>query len=174
MLEWIRKRRQHRYIQALVNRGLKLGRNVFLNDGFFLDPSHCELITIEDNVVFGPLVCILAHDASSKKVIGATKVKPIILKQNCFIGARSIILPGSTVGRNSIVGAGSVVSSSIPDNELWAGVPAKRLMAIEDYKKKLLEISSTEIDFETYSSSYGARIGFRDQLTKLGVTGLIR
>lgn len=51
--------------------------------------------------------------------------KPVILRRNCFIGAGSIILKGVTVGINSVVGAGSVVTKSIPDNEVWAGNPAK-------------------------------------------------
>lgn len=51
--------------------------------------------------------------------------KSIELKDGCFIGAHSIILKGVTVGKESIVGAGSVVSKSIPDREIWAGNPIK-------------------------------------------------
>lgn len=53
------------------------------------------------------------------------KTKPVLLKRGCFIGANSIILKGCTIGENSIVGAGSVVSKDIPDNEIWAGNPAR-------------------------------------------------
>ena len=54
------------------------------------------------------------------------KVKsPVIIEDNVFIGARSIILKGVTIGRNSIVGAGSVVTKSIPSNQIWGGNPAK-------------------------------------------------
>jgi acetyltransferase-like isoleucine patch superfamily enzyme len=53
------------------------------------------------------------------------KTKPIIIKENAFIGGSSIILKGVTVGHNSVIGAGSVVTKSVPDNEIWAGNPAK-------------------------------------------------
>jgi len=53
------------------------------------------------------------------------KVASVVIKDNAFIGARVIILKGSYVGENSIVGAGSVVSGKIPDNQIWAGNPAK-------------------------------------------------
>lgn len=51
--------------------------------------------------------------------------KPIVIKDNAFIGAHSIILKGVTIGENSIIGAGSVVTKSVPDNQIWAGNPAK-------------------------------------------------
>ena len=51
--------------------------------------------------------------------------KPVVIKDNVFIGAHSIILKGITIGENSIIGAGSVVTKSMPDNQIWAGNPAK-------------------------------------------------
>jgi len=53
------------------------------------------------------------------------KTAPIIIRDYAFIGGSSIILKGVTIGKNSIVAAGSVVSKSIPDNEIWGGNPAK-------------------------------------------------
>lgn len=55
----------------------------------------------------------------------------IILEENSSVGANSVILPGVRIGVNSIVGAGAVVTKSIPDNELWAGVPAEFKKVIE-------------------------------------------
>lgn len=59
------------------------------------------------------------------------ETKPIIIKDNVFIGARSIITKGVTIGQNSIVGAGSVVVKSIPDNEVWGGNPAVFIKKID-------------------------------------------
>lgn len=56
--------------------------------------------------------------------------KPIYIADDVFIGARSIILKGSKIGENSIIGAGSVVSGEIPKNEIWAGNPAKFIRKI--------------------------------------------
>ena len=58
------------------------------------------------------------------------KSAPVTIKHDAFIGARCIILKGVTIGENSIVGAGSVVTKSIPDNEIWAGNPAKFIRKI--------------------------------------------
>ncbi|PKA98781.1 succinyltransferase-like protein [Flavobacteriaceae bacterium MAR_2009_75] len=62
---------------------------------------------------------------SSKEDLLHRKVSPVIVNDYAFIGAYSIILKGVTIGKNSIVGAGSVVTKSIPDNQIWAGNPAK-------------------------------------------------
>ena len=137
IISFIRDYLKNSYLKKLIKRGLKLGDNVYLNDGFFLDPSHCHLITIENNVVFGPNVSIFAHDASTKKVINKTRIAPVCLHENCFIGAGSIILPGSKVGRNSILAALSKLSGEIPDNQVWGGNPAKFIMTIDEYKDKL-------------------------------------
>lgn len=51
--------------------------------------------------------------------------RPVLLKKNSWIGAGAIILPGVTVGENSIVGAGSVVTKDVPDNTIVVGNPAK-------------------------------------------------
>lgn len=61
------------------------------------------------------------------------------MEDNCFIGLRSIILPNVTIGSNSIIAAGSVVSKSVPSGEVWGGVPAKFIMKTEDYAKKCYE-----------------------------------
>ena len=133
MLDLIVSMRRRRYIRRLVRRGLVLGRNVELNDGFFLDPSHCFLITIEDGVTFGPGVRVFAHDASSLKCLGKTRIGLVHIGRNCFIGAGAVILPGVTIGEGSIVGANSTVNRNIPAGEVWAGVPANRILSVADY-----------------------------------------
>ena len=137
MVGFVRNLLRKRYIQNLVRRGLVLGKAVELNDGFFLDPSHCFLITIEDGVTFGPGVRVFAHDASSLKCLGKTRIGLVRLGRNCFIGAGSVILPGVTIGENSIVGANSVVMRHIPADEVWGGSPASRLLSVADYTSML-------------------------------------
>ena len=60
-----------------------------------------------------------------------TESAPVIIKEGAFIGARCIILKGVTIGCHSIVGAGSVVSKSIPDNCIACGNPARVIKVIE-------------------------------------------
>ena len=56
---------------------------------------------------------------------------PVVIKDGAFIGAHCIILKGVSIGEKSVVGAGSVVTKSIPDGEIWAGNPAKFIRRIE-------------------------------------------
>lgn len=56
--------------------------------------------------------------------------RPIVIEDNVFIGAHSIILKGVTIGKNSIIGAGSVVSKFVPENQIWAGNPARYIKTL--------------------------------------------
>jgi len=60
----------------------------------------------------------------------------IVIKDNSFIGIGSTILLDVTIGPNSVVGAGSVVTKDVPPNTVVAGVPARKVCSIDDYKKK--------------------------------------
>jgi acetyltransferase-like isoleucine patch superfamily enzyme len=53
--------------------------------------------------------------------------RPITIGRNVWLGAHVIVLPGVTIGDNTVIGAGSVVTASIPEGEIWAGVPARRI-----------------------------------------------
>lgn len=70
-------------------------------------------------------------DAEGRRVGGQTKTKPIVIEDDVFIGARSIILKGVRIGRGSVVGAGSVVTHDVPQNVVAAGNPCKFIRAIK-------------------------------------------
>ena len=99
--------------------------------------SHCS-IRIGNNVKIGGGTCVYTTDFHSlDPIIRASsedqkhrKSAPVTIEHDAFIGARCIILKGVTIGENSIVGAGSVVTKSIPANEIWAGNPAKFIRKI--------------------------------------------
>jgi maltose O-acetyltransferase len=120
-------------IQGLVERGMKIGKDVHIDHRVIFDKSHCWLITICDEVTFAPCVHVLAHDASTKRHLGYTKIGRVTIKSKTFIGANSIILPGVTIGENVIIGAGSVVTGNIPDGVVAVGVPAKVIGTTGDY-----------------------------------------
>ncbi|MCP2728633.1 acyltransferase [Limnofasciculus baicalensis] len=64
----------------------------------------------------------------------------IFIHENVWIGAGVTVLPGCVIGKNSIIGAGSVVTTSIPENEIWVGVPARKLRDVEQqYQKEMIE-----------------------------------
>jgi len=106
-----------------------IGKNVFINhDCSFLDMGG---IKVGDNVLIGPKVNLVSENhpidpLQRRSLIG----KPIIIKNNAWIGASATILPGITIGENSIVAAGSVVTKDVPDNTIVAGNPAKYLKSI--------------------------------------------
>lgn len=83
-------------------------------------------ITLEDRVFIAPKVNLttLNHDFNPENRSG-TYAKPIHIKKNAWIGIAATILPGVTVGENSIVGAGSIVTKDVQDNAIVAGNPAK-------------------------------------------------
>lgn len=59
----------------------------------------------------------------------------VFIDENVWIGAGVIVLPGCSIGKNSVIGAGSVVTKNVPSNEIWIGVPARQYKSIEDIRK---------------------------------------
>jgi len=108
---------------------IRIGKNVFIN-------FNCTFlalggITIEDDVLIGPNVNLLTegHPVSPEDrhflMIGH-----IHIKRNAWIGAGASIMKGVTIGENSIVAAGAIVSTDVPDNTIVGGVPAKVIRTI--------------------------------------------
>ncbi len=108
---------------------IKLGKNIFINHACtFLDLGG---ITIEDDVQIGPKVNLITEDhpvdPSKRKYLD---LKSILIKRNAWIGAGATILPGVTIGENSIVAAGAVVNKDVLANTIVGGIPAKILRTI--------------------------------------------
>lgn len=109
---------------------ITIGENVGISQTALI--SHCS-ITIGNNVKIGGGTCVYTTDfhsldsitRASKDDLKHRKCAPVNIEDNVFIGAKCIILKGVTIGENSIVGAGSVVTKSIPANQIWGGNPAK-------------------------------------------------
>lgn len=138
-------------LDIAISNGLKIGENHNIQGGCIIDPSHCFLITIGNNVTFAPNVHILAHDASTKFHLGYTLIGKVNIGDNVFIGAGSIVLPNVSIGSNCIIGAGSVVSKSIPTGSIAVGNPAKVIGSISDYINKRKEQLNL---YPNYNSSY--------------------
>ena len=116
--------------QINYGKNTKIGKNVFINfDCTFLDLGG---ITIEDNVMLAPKVCLLSegHSVSviDRQMLTAGKIH---IKKNAWIGANATILQSVTIGKNAVVAAGAVVSKDVPDNTIVGGVPAKFIKTIE-------------------------------------------
>ena len=109
---------KYNYI-AQYPEGLKLGKNFDIGTFTYINARY--EITISDLVQIGSHCSIYSHSTIDDK-----KGK-IVLEKNCRIGTHSTVMPNVTVGENSIVSAYSFVTSNIPDNELWGGVPAVKI-----------------------------------------------
>ncbi|MCK5536211.1 MAG: acyltransferase [Bacteroidales bacterium] len=102
------------------------------------------LITIENNVVISEKVIFLTHDYSIVNVSkvylqnnsGYPWIGNIFIGENTFIGIRVIILPGTTIGKNCIIGAGAVVKGTIPDDSIVVGNPSRIVGNTRDWVKK--------------------------------------
>ena len=114
----------------IVNNGavIRIGNNVGISNSTLVASKE---IVIEDNVMIGGNCKIYDTDFHSidyqqrmEKPDTHIKKAPILIQKGAFIGAHSIILKGVTIGEKSVIGAGSVVTKSVPDNEIWAGNPA--------------------------------------------------
>ena len=116
--------------------GLLIGKNVFLPDSTWIDPSHCFLISIGDNSGFGEECMILAHDAQMDEFLDAARIGRVVIHPSCHIGARTVILAGVEIGPRTIVGANSVVSSSLPPETICVGIPAKVICTLDQYLEK--------------------------------------
>lgn len=135
--------------EQLRQRGLIIGKNtdIYTNK---IDFGHGYLISIGDNVTIASDVRLLTHDASTKKMLGYSKIGKIQIGNNVFIGAQTIILPNVTIGDYVVIGAGSVVAKDIPGNSVAIGNPCRIIDTYDNYvvrMKKLFENSPRQETF---------------------------
>ena len=109
---------------------ISIGQNVFIN-------QNCTLydlggLTIGDDVMIGPNVSIITtgHPPDPSQRRTTTIGKPIVIERNVWIAAGAIIIGGVTIGENSVVAAGAVVTKDVPPNTFVGGNPARIIRAI--------------------------------------------
>ncbi len=109
---------------------IRVGRNVFINQNCtFYDLGGLD---IADDVMIGPNVSLITtgHPVDPRERRNATIGKPIVIERNVWIAAGAIVIGGVTIGENSVVAAGSVVTRDVPPNTLVAGNPARVIRTI--------------------------------------------
>lgn len=129
-------------IEDAKKEGMKVGMGVMFVDtpNFGSEPY---LISIGDGTTISFDVAFVNHDGATRVLRNLPKYNPqtviygqIKIGNNCFVGARSTILPGVTVGDNVIIGAGSLVNRDIPSNSVACGVPCRVICTIDEYADK--------------------------------------
>lgn len=110
---------------------LVLGNDVSFNYGCIVVCRH--RIEIGEGTEFGPSVYIYDHDHDYRAGLkrGTYRASPIIIGKNCWIGANTIILRGTRIGDNSVIGAGSLVSGIIPENSVMVQKREKCIISID-------------------------------------------
>lgn len=108
------------------NGTLEIGESAFINYGCSIAAS--ELVKIGPGCNIGTHAILMDndfHELDPERRNETPESKPIILEENVWLGGRVIVLAGVTIGANSVVGAGSVVTKDVPANHVVAGIPAK-------------------------------------------------
>ena len=139
------------YIDKLQEKGMVVGKNFNLYDSY-IDYSHCFLVEIGDDVTITHST-ILCHDASTKSIVGKSKVGKVKIGSRVFIGWNSIILPGVTIGDDVIIGAGTVVSKDIPKDSIVVGNPCKIIGKKSEFEKKHKKLILNKPVYNTYWSN---------------------
>ena len=123
-----------------------------IGEGCFIVPTSLGtepyLVKIGNHVAIAQGVIFSTHDGAAwifRDQVPDTQVfGPIVIEDNCIIGNNAILLPNIRIGRNSVVGAGSVVISDVPPNSVVVGVPARPLGSVDKYREKCLERWKTQ------------------------------
>lgn len=116
---------------------VKLGSYVYAN--FNLTMVDDTVIEIGDHTMFGPnvTICTGTHPLSPElREKGMQYNLPVKIGRNCWIGAGALILPGISIGDNSVIGAGSVVTRDIPENVLAFGNPCHVIRKLDEHDRQ--------------------------------------
>ena len=153
---WLDKLNKPAYIRAYPKYLRKLGVRIneepgdcWISPTVFLDSTGYDIIEIGDDCTISFDVAILVHDYSINTALRAVGEKPsekhrmikrgVKIGNNCFIGARAMILPGAEIGDDCIVGSGAIVRGCIPAGSIVSGNPATVIASTSDFAKKHLE-----------------------------------
>lgn len=117
-------------------------KDTWISPTVFFDSAQYDLIHLGKKVAISFDAVILVHDFSIKHAVrtltpssevNQSLRKPVKIGDNVFIGARAMILPGTVIGDNCIIGAGSVVKGILENNMIYCGNPALKIGTIQDY-----------------------------------------
>jgi acetyltransferase-like isoleucine patch superfamily enzyme len=127
--------------EYLRRQGAQVGENCFIVPKRLGTEPY--LVKIGNHVGIAAGVIFITHDGGSwifrDEIPDMQVFGPIVIEDNCIIGANAVLFPNVRIGANSIVGAGSVVISDVPPNTIVMGIPARSFGSTEKYKQKCME-----------------------------------
>jgi len=118
-------------IEVGAGRGgsLVLGKRVFINTGATVVANHS--IVLGDDCLIGDFVAIFDTDHHQLEPSRPTRVAPVRLGANVWVGRSVTILPGVTIGDHAVIAAGSIVTDDVPARTLMAGIPARPIRTLD-------------------------------------------
>lgn len=155
------RRIQYKILQwYLRKKGVEIGKNTFISLKAHVDHHKGAKVTIGDNCFITRNVVILNHTDTGLGgpchlyvAYGGGRIsKDVTIGNNVFIGVNSVVLPGITIGDNSIIGALSLVNRDVPPNSVYAGIPIRRRQSLPEFLAKAspgFKIDRWERDFQT-------------------------
>ena len=114
-------------------RGVNIGKNVYIGKNVFIDNFYPGYVFLEDNTVLNAESMIIAHYNPPKRFCNLfeANVNPVFIKEGAIIGIRAVVMPGVTIGKCSVVIAGSVVMKNVAAYTMVQGNPAKKILNFE-------------------------------------------
>lgn len=125
------------YLKILVNGKVKIGNNVFFNHNCSI--TAADSVIIGNNVTIANNVVIVDHDhvMDSRGVVqNELSTMPVVIEDNSWIAANVTITKGVHIGTGAVVAAGAVVTHDVPAHTIFAGVPAKKVRALNTSNNK--------------------------------------
>jgi len=135
-------------------KNLFFGNNVYAN--FNLNVVDDVEIIVGDNVLFAPNVTLTTANHPIDPTLrgkGYQYCKKIVIEKNVWLCSNVVVLPGVTIGANSVIGAGAVVTKNIPTNVVAMGVPCRVVREITDDDKKFYD-GGKIIDYENFADKF--------------------
>lgn len=138
MLDYFRNVRDRTLLRRAIRAGLVIGKDVRIMGVPNFGDEPC-LVSIGNHVTISTDVLFVTHDGATwvfrhrPGYQGLQRFGRIDIEDNCFIGARVILLPDVRIGRDSIVAAGAVVTKSVPANTVVAGVPSRAISTTDQF-----------------------------------------
>jgi acetyltransferase-like isoleucine patch superfamily enzyme len=116
-------------VGAAKNGSLVLGERVFINTGATIVANHS--IVVGDDCRIGDLAAIFDSNHHSVEPSRPTRIAPVRLGENVWVGRSAMILPGVTIGDHAVIAAGSIVTGDVPARTLMAGAPARPVRTLD-------------------------------------------
>lgn len=140
------------FVNDLRKIGIRVGDGCrfFDPESVVIDRQNPHMIVLGNNVRITHGVVILTHDYSTSVIAGAYgdfygSVGHVHIGNNVFVGINSIILKNTSIGDNVIIGAGSVISGNVESNAVYAGVPGKKIMSLDEFRNKVMSKQKSDM-----------------------------